>query len=109
MLEINDPIHCLEALLDELEHLQKIILSAEKFEPKEEIYYKRHIAVDIPSVYGRYSERKFDALGLTFRLESLANVYLEKLFATVNLSFITQATFYPHPQVFAALHPGPAD
>jgi pyruvate,orthophosphate dikinase len=93
VLEANDPIHCLDALLDELEHLQKVILSPEKFEPKEEIYYKRHIAVDIPSVYGRYSERKFDALGLTFRLESLANVYLEKLFATVNLSFITQATF----------------
>jgi pyruvate, orthophosphate dikinase len=93
VLETNDPIHCLDALLDELEHLQKVILSPEKFEPKEEIYYKRHIAVDIPSVYGRYSERKFDALGLTFRLESLANVYLEKLFATVNLSFITQATF----------------
>lgn len=93
VLEANDPIHCLDALLDELEHLQAVILSAEKFEPKEEIYYKRHIAVDIPSVYGRYSERKFDALGLTFRLESLANVYLERLFATVNLSFITQATF----------------
>jgi len=89
----NDPIHCLEALLDELEHLQKIILSPEQFEPKEEIYYKRHIAVDIPSVYGRYSERKFDALGLTFRLESLANVYLEKLSSTVNLGFITQVTF----------------
>jgi pyruvate,orthophosphate dikinase len=93
VLAENDPIRCLEALLDELEHLQEVILSAEKFEPKEEIYYKRHIAVDIPSVYGRYSERKFDALGMTFRLESLANVYLEKLFATVNLSFITQATF----------------
>lgn len=93
VLQENDPIHCLDALLDELEHLQKVILSPEKFEPKEEIYYKRHIAVDIPSVYGRYSERKFDALGLTFRLESLANVYLEKLFSTVNLSFITQATF----------------
>ena len=93
VLEENDPIHCLEALLDALEHLQGIILSREKFEPKEEIYYKRHIAVDIPSVYGRYSERKFDALGLTFRLESLANVYLEKLSSTVNLGFITQATF----------------
>jgi pyruvate,orthophosphate dikinase len=93
VLAEDDPIHCLEALLDELEHLQEVILSPEKFEPKEEIYYKRHIAVDIPSVYGRYSERKFDALGLTFRLESLANVYLEKLFGTVNLSFITQATF----------------
>jgi len=93
VLEANDPFHCLEALLDQLEHLRGVILSAEKFEPKEEIYYKRHIAVDIPSVYGRYSERKFDALGLTFRLESLANVYLERLFDTVNLSFITQVTF----------------
>ncbi len=93
ILEENNPFHCLEGLLSQLEHLRRVILSAERFEPKEEIYYKRHIAVDIPSVYGRYSERKFDALGLTFRLESLANVYLERLFDTVNLSFITQATF----------------
>lgn len=93
VLEQDDPFRCLEALLDQLEHLRRIILSNEKFEPKEEIYYKRHIAVDIPSVYGRYSERKFDALGLTFRLESLANIYLERLFDTVNLSFITQVTF----------------
>ena len=93
ILREDDPFHCLEALLDQLEYLRRIILSEEKFEPKEEIYHKRHIAVDIPSVYGRYSERKFDSLGLTFRLESLANVYLERLFDTVNLSFITQATF----------------
>ncbi len=93
VLEKDDTYHCLDALLTQLEHLRQVILSEETFEPKEEIYYKRHIAVDIPSVYGRYSERKFDALGLSFRLESLANVYLERLFETVNLSFITQATF----------------
>ncbi|MDX1776969.1 MAG: PEP/pyruvate-binding domain-containing protein, partial [Desulfobulbales bacterium] len=51
------------------------------------------IAVDIPSVYGRYRERKFDALGLTFRLENLANIYLERLPETVSLTFITRATF----------------
>lgn len=88
----HDPFRCLDTLLSQLEHLKGIILSDEQFEPKEEIYYKRHIAVDIPSVYGRYSERKFDALGLSFRLETLANLYLEKLFDTVNLTFITQAT-----------------
>ena len=93
VLESCDTYHCLDALLDHLEHLKEIILSPERFEPREEIYYKRHIAVDIPSVYGRYSERKFDALGLTFRLENLANIYLEKLFQSINLSFITQATF----------------
>jgi len=74
--------------------LKEIILSPEIFEAREDIYYKRHIAVDIPSVYGRYKERKFDALSLTFRLENLANIYLEKLSVTVNLTFITQATFF---------------
>ncbi|KPJ99482.1 MAG: phosphoenolpyruvate synthase [Desulfobacterales bacterium SG8_35] len=92
-LEICDTHQCLDALLTHLEGLKEIILSKEKFEAKEDIYYKRHIAVDIPSVYGRYRERKFDALGLTFRLENLANLYLERLPETVNLSFITRATF----------------
>jgi pyruvate,orthophosphate dikinase len=92
-LEICDTRQCLDALLTHLEGLKEIILSPEKFEAREDIYYKRHIAVDIPSVYGRYSERKFDALGLSFRLENLANIYLERLPETVNLSFITRATF----------------
>ncbi len=92
-LEICDTHQCLKSLLKHLEALKEIILSDETFEAREDIYYKRHIAVDIPSVYGRYSERKFDALGLTFRLENLANIYLERLPETVNLSFITQATF----------------
>lgn len=92
-LENKDTSKCLDVLLTHLEQLKTIILSKERFTPKEEIYHKRHIAVDIPSVYGRYSERKFDALGLTFRLENLASIYLEKLASTINLSFITQATF----------------
>ncbi|WP_417912958.1 PEP/pyruvate-binding domain-containing protein [Candidatus Electronema sp. TJ] len=93
VLEGGDTCACLDALLTHLEQLKQVILSDRKFEPKEEIYYKRHIAVDIPSVYGRYSERKFDALGLAFRLETLANIYLERLNLSINLGFITQATF----------------
>lgn len=92
-LENCDTEGCLDALLGTLEGLKQIILSPERFPAREDIYYKRHIAVDIPSVYGRYAERKFDSLGLTFRLENLANIYLEKLPETVNLSFITQVTF----------------
>jgi pyruvate,orthophosphate dikinase len=92
-LDSGDAFSCLNVLLDRLEGLKEIILSEEQFAAKEDIYHKRHIAVDIPSVYGRYRERKFDALGLTFRLENLANIYLEKLSETVNLSFITRATF----------------
>lgn len=94
ILERSDTEECLDALLTSLEGLKEIILSEETFEAREDIYYKRHIAVDIPSVYGRYKERKFDALSLTYRLENLANIYLEKLPETVNLSIITQATFY---------------
>ncbi|MCI5146733.1 MAG: phosphoenolpyruvate synthase, partial [Candidatus Electrothrix sp. AR3] len=93
VLKTGDTYSCLDALLTHLEQLKGTILSEEHFDPKEEIYYKRHIAVDIPSVYGRYSERKFDALGLTFRLENLANIYLERLTHSINLGFITQATF----------------
>ena len=92
-LEICDTFECLNAMLDHLERLKEVILSPEKFPAKESIYHKRHIAVDIPSVYGRYQERKFDALSLTFRLENLANTYLERLPETVNLNIITKATF----------------
>ena len=92
-LEICDTFQCLNAMLDHLEQLKAVILSPEKFPAKESIYHKRHIAVDIPSIYGRYQERKFDALSLTFRLENLANTYLEKLPETVNLTIITKATF----------------
>lgn len=93
-LENSDTEHCLDSLLTVLQGLKETILSEEKYEAREDIYYKRHIAVDIPSVYGRYKERKFDALSLTYRLENLANLYLEKLPETINLSIITQATFY---------------
>ncbi|WP_240194424.1 PEP/pyruvate-binding domain-containing protein [Desulfopila inferna] len=93
-LKNSDTISGLKAMLSRLEALKEIILSEECFEAQEDIYYKRHIAVDIPSVYGRYRERKFDSLSLTFRLENLANTYLENLPETVNLSFITQATLY---------------
>jgi len=93
-LDHSDTEQGLDSLLTALEGLKEIILSEETFEAREDIYYKRHIAVDIPSVYGRYKEKKFDALSLTYRLENLANIYLEKLPETVNLEIITQATFY---------------
>lgn len=94
ILETGNTEASLDALLSQLEHLKEIILSKEKFEAKEAIHHKRHIAVDIPSMYGSYQERKFDSLSLTFRLENLARIYIEKLPETVNLSFITQATFF---------------
>jgi pyruvate,orthophosphate dikinase len=94
VLDRGETEECLEALLDYLDVLKGIILSPVAFEATEDIYHKRHIAADIPSVYGRYHERKFDALGLSLRLENLANVYFERLIDSVNLSLITRSTFF---------------
>jgi pyruvate,orthophosphate dikinase len=81
-------------LLDYLEKLKLTITSDLSFEIKENIYKKRHITIDIPSMYGSYHEMKFDCLGLTFRLEALVNVLLEELIRDIDLSLITKATFY---------------
>ncbi|MBF0182137.1 MAG: phosphoenolpyruvate synthase [Magnetococcales bacterium] len=88
-----DDVH-LQALLDAMESLVRIIQCKECFPAMEEIYQKRHIAVDIPSVYGRYQEKKFDALSLVFRLEDLANVHLERLVERIPEGFITRAAFF---------------
>jgi pyruvate,orthophosphate dikinase len=94
VLDRNDTLECLEGILTYLEGLKEIIFSPERFEAREDIYRKRHIAVDIPSMYGRYREKKFDSLGLTFRLENLANIYFERLIDSLDLSFITRATLF---------------
>ncbi|MCD6199117.1 MAG: phosphoenolpyruvate synthase [Deltaproteobacteria bacterium] len=94
ILDVNDdPERCLEVILDQLDVLKGIILSKEQFEIREDIYHKRHITVDIPSMYGRYHERKFDALSLSFRLENLANIYFERLIAEIDSTFISRAIF----------------
>jgi len=89
-----DPFEKLESILKYLLQLKGLILAPGELQVVENIYYKRHIAVDIPSMYGSYNEGKFDALGLTFRLENLANVLFEEIIASFNLTFITRATFF---------------
>jgi pyruvate,orthophosphate dikinase len=93
-LHSEDKFEKLSEILDYLMALKDIILAPAEMEIIENIYHKRHIAVDIPSMYGSYNERKFDALGLTFRLENLANVLFEDIILSFNLSFITRATFF---------------
>ena len=93
-LATDKPYEKLDAILSYLEILKEIILSEKPSAGVENIYRKRHIAADIPSMYGTYQERKFDALGLTFRLENLANIVLEEIIARMNLDFITRATFF---------------
>lgn len=79
-------------LIDYLAFLKELILSDQIYEIREDIYKKRHITVDIPSMYGSYHEMKFDAMGLTFRIESLVNVLFEELVQTIDLTLITHVT-----------------
>lgn len=89
--DIRKKIH---GLLEYLEILKELIVSDMVYEVKEDIYQKRHFTVDIPSMYGSYHEMKFDALGLTFRIESILNVLFEEFIENIDLSIITKATFF---------------
>lgn len=90
----KDALKKLNLLLEYLEQLKEIILSENEYEIREDIYHKRHVAVDIPSMYGRYHEVKFDALGLTFRIESLVNRLFEDIIRNFDFNLITKATFH---------------
>ncbi|MFH1488020.1 MAG: PEP/pyruvate-binding domain-containing protein, partial [Pseudomonadota bacterium] len=92
-LSLSDPRQKLSRLISYLEKLKEIILSPESYEIREDIYHKRHFAVDIPSMYGSYHEKKFDALGLSFRLESLVNILFEEIIEKIDLKLITRASF----------------
>jgi len=72
-----------------MELLNGIILSEKKSEGWENIYYKRHVAFGIPSMYGEYHERRFESLGLIFKLERLAAELTEELRQDLNLNVIT--------------------
>ncbi len=85
----TDPMKRADAVLAYLERLKETILSPERFSALEDIYLKRHIAVDIPSMYGSYHERKFDSLGLTLRLETVLNPILDDLVEGFDAGMIT--------------------
>ncbi len=91
-MENGDAFQRLEEILNYLQMLKDIVLSPERYEAVEDVYRKRHIAVGIPSVYGRYIEKKLSALSLTYRLENMANILFEELTNSVDYKFITTAT-----------------
>ncbi|HEY5529984.1 MAG TPA: PEP/pyruvate-binding domain-containing protein, partial [Thermoleophilia bacterium] len=80
----------LEAALAVLEALKAIVLSPAQSTAVENIYQKRHIAAGIPSIYGNYTEPKFDALGLSFRVEHLVGRLLDDLVAEGIEPYVTR-------------------
>jgi pyruvate,orthophosphate dikinase len=80
----------LDAALTVLEELKAVVLDPASTTATENIYQKRHIAAGIPSIYGSYSEPKFDALGLSFRVENLVGRLLEDLVAEGMEPYVTR-------------------
>ncbi|MBE0557202.1 MAG: hypothetical protein IH628_08215, partial [Proteobacteria bacterium] len=91
-LDRKDHERSLSIILKMISSLKEKILSPKKTDSFENIYYKRHIAAGIPSMYGTYREEKFEAMGLALRLESFATTLFEKLVESLNLKFITKST-----------------
>ena len=75
-----------------MDKLKSVIFNPEQSEGWENIYHKRHIAIGIPSMYGTYRENKFEAMGLTFRLERVATQLMEKVVQSINLEYISERT-----------------
>jgi pyruvate,orthophosphate dikinase len=91
-LKAKNHRRALGIILGFLAILKARILSPEKTTYNENIYHKRHIAAGIPSMYGTYREDKFEAVGLSLRLESLGTVLFERLMESINLKFVTRST-----------------
>ena len=88
-LEDANYIGALKQIYGFMKKLNNIIFDAKESLGWENIYYKRHIAFGIPSMYGRYQEPKFDALGLTFRLETMASILINNIINQVNTEYFT--------------------
>lgn len=80
----------LDAALDVLQELKGVILDPAVSEATENIYQKRHIAAGIPSIYGNYTEAKFDALGLSFRVERLVDRLFEDIVEEGTEPYVTR-------------------
>lgn len=91
-LQKSDFEQSLRMIYGFMDKLKNIIFNPEESESWENIYHKRHIAIGIPSMYGVYRENKFEALGLTFRLEKVATRLMEKVVENINLDYISAKT-----------------
>ena len=105
-LKKENPNSSLIIIYDFMRRLKETMLDSKESIALEDIYYKRHIAVGIPSMYGQYIETKFEALGLMFRLEKTASKLMVKLLQPINLEYITVKTFRRIYEVLALFQKG---
>jgi len=79
-------------LLSYIGKMNSVILDPQTTTAWENIYYKRHIAAGIPSMYGMYREPKLEAMGMIFRIENVVRRLFERNVQQLNLSYITGKT-----------------
>jgi pyruvate,orthophosphate dikinase len=102
----NDPFASIKAIYQIMHRLKNIILEKKPSEAAENIYYKRHIAADIPSMYGEYVEAKFDALGLTYRLEKFVSKLMRQITQPFMTEYVTVRTFRNIHQILLLFQEG---
>ena len=105
-LEKNDYKNSISQIYVLMNQLKETILDPVQSEAWENIYYKRHVAIGIPSMYGQYNETKFEALGMMYRLEKTASKLMVELIQTINLEYITAKTFRHIYEVFELFKEG---
>lgn len=91
-LRQNDYENSIHQMLQYINRLNQIIIDPKPTQAWENIYYKRHIAAGIPSMYGQYHEPKLEAMGMIFRLENAAKRLFEQMIAQLNLNYVTAKT-----------------
>ncbi|MDX9891439.1 MAG: PEP/pyruvate-binding domain-containing protein [Bacteroidales bacterium] len=92
LIKKKNDVKTLKHIYFMMNKLSDIIFDPNVSEGMENVFYKRHIAFGIPSMYGYYKEPKFDALGLTFRLEMIAAHYLRRIISEINVEYFTIKT-----------------
>jgi pyruvate, orthophosphate dikinase len=102
----KDNLKSLVVIFNIMEKLNAIVLSPTRTEGWEDIYYKRHVAFGIPSMYGKYREPKFEALGFIFKLEFLAGKIMDDIVHSMNLSYFTAKKFDEITELLYLYHRG---
>ncbi len=105
-LEAGQNIQALNQIYSFMVRLNTIIFDPAVSQGWENIYHKRHIAFGIPSMYGRYHETKFEALGLTFRLERVATLLVERIMENTNTDYFTAKTLKDVYSVIRLMYEG---
>ena len=100
-LNHQDDIKGIKTIYSIMGKMNQIIFDPKESEGWENIYHKRHIAYGIPSIYGKYSEKKFEALGVTFRLEQIASNLINRILSEININYFTAKTL---KKIYLVIH-----